>query len=366
MHIEPKLVESSEMGVTAVDLGYAVDALVDGAYAGDYFVGGDKIDLTIIGGDTFTDHTQDVRSLPVAAAGQVVPLSSVAEISYGSGPEQINRRERLRTVTIQVSPPVTTPLEEAILTIEEEIVSPLQAEGLLAGDYMINISGTADRLREAWEALRWNLLLALVITYLLMAALFESWLYPFVIIFSVPLGAVGGILGLAILNLFVFQSLDVLTMLGFIILIGTVVNNPILIVHQSLNHIRFDGFDPREAVAASVNSRIRPIFMTTTTTVLGLLPLVVFPGAGSELYRGLGSVVLGGLLVSTVFTLLLVPTVFVLMMDAKAWLTGRVASMVVVADAPLAAERKGDCFDDAAVDEEPIDDRSRRRIRVPR
>jgi HAE1 family hydrophobic/amphiphilic exporter-1 len=84
---------------------------------------------------------------------------------------------------------------------------------------------------------------------------------------------------------------------------------------------------PREAVAASVQSRIRPIFMTTITTVLGLLPLVVFPGAGSELYRGLGAVVLGGLLVSTVFTLFLVPTVFILMMDAKAWLTGRVASL---------------------------------------
>ena len=103
------------------------------------------------------------------------------------------------------------------------------------GETMITLSGTADKLREAWEAVRWNLLLALAITYLLMAALFESWLYPFVIIFSVPLGAVGGVLGLFVLNLFVFQALDVLTMLGFVILIGTVVNNAILIVHQSLN-----------------------------------------------------------------------------------------------------------------------------------
>ncbi len=134
-----------------------------------------------------------------------------------------------------------------------------------------------------------------------------------------PLGAVGGILGLSILNLFMLQTLDVLTMLGFVILIGTVVNNPILIIHQSLNHINEDGMTPREAILESIRTRIRPIFMTTTTTVLGLLPLVLFPGAGSELYRGLGSVVLGGLIVSTLFTLILVPTLFSLTMDAKAW-----------------------------------------------
>jgi HAE1 family hydrophobic/amphiphilic exporter-1 len=128
------------------------------------------------------------------------------------------------------------------------------------------------------------------------------------------MGAVGGVLGLWVLNFFVFQSLDILTMLGFIILIGTVVNNAILIVHQSLHYIR-DGIEPRQAIPESVRIRIRPIFITTTTTVLGLLPLVIFPGAGSELYRGLGAVVLGGLVVSTMFTLFLVPAVFVLMLD---------------------------------------------------
>jgi HAE1 family hydrophobic/amphiphilic exporter-1 len=160
-----------------------------------------------------------------------------------------------------------------------------------------------------------------------MAALFESWLYPLVIIFSVPLGAVGGVLGLQMLNWYLYatldfyvpQTLDVLTMLGFVILIGTVVNNPILIVHQSLNHMREDGMSPGEAILESVRTRIRPIFMTTMTTVLGLMPLVLFPGAGSELYRGLGAVVLGGLLLSTIFTLILVPALFSLTMEARTW-----------------------------------------------
>ena len=151
----------------------------------------------------------------------------------------------------------------------------------------------------------------------MLAALFESFLYPFVIMFSVPLAGFGGFLGLRIANELAGQKLDVLTMLGFIILIGTVVNNAILIVHQSLNHMREDGMGHREAIRESVHNRMRPIFMSVSTSVLGMLPLVLFPGAGSELYRGLGSVVIGGLLVSTVFTLFLVPSLFSLTLEAR-------------------------------------------------
>lgn len=323
IHVQPKLVEASETGMNNIDLGYTVDAFIDGAYAGDYYVGGDKIDITIIGKDAFEGRTQDILSLPVATrTGDVVPLSAIAEVEYSSGPEAIYHSERLRAITISVTPPLSMPLEEAMTLIDDKIISKLHDEGVLGGETRATLSGTADKLREAWNALKWNLLLALAITYLLMAALFESWLYPFVILFSVPLGAVGGVLGLWLLNFFVYQALDVLTMLGFVILIGTVVNNAILIVHQSLHYTRA-GMPPNRAVTESVRTRIRPIFITTSTTVLGLLPLVVFPGAGSELYRGLGSVVLGGLLVSTVFTLFLVPAVFILMLDLKSWVSER-------------------------------------------
>lgn len=324
VHVLPKLVQAEQMGVDATRLGYAVNALVDGAYAADYYIGGDKIDLTIIGQPESAARTQDLQELPVATAtGQLVPLAALANIELSSGPEQINHRERQRAITIEVSPPPEMPLELALKRINDEIVMPLRQSGQLEGGYQLNLSGTADKLRDTWDSLRWNVLLALLITYLLMAALFESWLYPFVIILSVPLGAVGGILGLRMLESYLAiqglppQGLDVLTMLGFVILIGTVVNNPILIVHQSLNLIRDHGLTSREAILESVRTRVRPIFMTTGTTVLGLLPLVLFPGAGSELYRGLGSVLLGGLLISTIFTLIFVPTLFRLMMDAR-------------------------------------------------
>ncbi|MEO1614463.1 MAG: efflux RND transporter permease subunit [Planctomycetota bacterium] len=317
VHLKPKLVAAAEMGINTTDLGYVVNALVDGAYAGDYYVGGDKIDLTIRG-ETDAEAPSEIMSLPLATQdGEIIPLMSVAEMQYASGPEKIQRRERLRSITVQVSPPDDMPLEAAMDLINDEIVGPLVSDGTIGNEYFVALSGTADKLRQAWDALRFNFLLALVITYLLMAALFESWLYPLVVILSVPLGAVGGIAGLWLLNLFVNQSLDVLTMLGFIILIGTVVNNAILIVHQSLVHMREEHLTPMEAVPRSVQTRIRPICITTLTTVLGLLPLVLFPGAGSELYRGLGVVFLGGMVVSTCFTLVLVPVVFVLLMDLR-------------------------------------------------
>ncbi len=324
IHVIPRLVQGEQMGVDASTLGYAVNALVDGAFATDYYIGGDKIDLTILGNPGLASRSQDLESLPIATAGgQLVPLSSLATIRRSSGPEQINHRERQRAITIEVSPPADMALEDALERIETEILTPMRQSGALAGGYRIQLAGTADKLRETWMALRWNVLLALLITYLLMAALFESWIYPLVIILSVPLGAVGGILGLRALEYYLAfqglppQALDVLTMLGFVILIGTVVNNAILIVHQSLNLIRDEGYHSRDAILESVRTRVRPILMTTATTILGLLPLVLFPGSGSELYRGLGSVLLGGLLVSTIFTLVFVPTLFRLFMDLK-------------------------------------------------
>jgi hydrophobic/amphiphilic exporter-1 (mainly G- bacteria), HAE1 family len=333
VHVEPRLVQAAEMQMSSSDLGFTVDALVDGAYVGDYFLEGKKIDLTLMGELQYADSTQLIGQVPIATPlGQLVPLNALADVQLASGPEQINHRERVRTITISASPPPQMPLEEAMSIVQTKIVDPLREGGQIAGAYRISLEGTADKLRDTWLALRGNVILALFITYLLMAALFESWLYPFVIILSVPLGAVGGIVGLWLLNQFVLQPLDVLTMLGFVVLIGTVVNNPILIVHQALNHMREDGMPPQQAVLESIRTRIRPIFMTTITTVLGLLPLVVFPGAGSELYRGLGAVVLGGLLVSTFFTLILVPTLFTLTLAIKHAIMGQASDLHKNAD----------------------------------
>lgn len=171
----------------------------------------------------------------------------------------------------------------------------------------ISVSGTADQLSQTWTAIQINLLVAMVIVFLVMAILFESFVLPLVVMISVPIAAAGGVGGLALLNLYQVQPLDMLTLLGFVILVGIVVNNAILIVHQSLYLLREEGMTPIEAIEEATRNRIRPIFMSTLTSVFGMLPLVLFPGAGSELYRGLGAVVVGGLAMSAFLTLLTVP-----------------------------------------------------------
>ncbi len=193
------------------------------------------------------------------------------------------------------------------------MIGPLQAEGLPPG-IKIGLSGTADKLTQTWRAMQWQLALAVAIVYLVMAVLFESFLYPLIILLSVPLAAAGGVAGLVALNSYQFQPLDMLTLLGFVILIGIVVNNAILLVHQTLYHLREDGMAAIEAILEATRNRIRPIFMSTLTSVCGMLPLVVSPGAGSELYRGLGSVVVGGLALSAVLTLLVVPPMLAMLL----------------------------------------------------
>lgn len=322
VRILPDRIRAADLGLSTRDIGSAVNALMDGALVDGFQYQGEEIDLVLRGEDDWF-RTQDIGALPIyTPRGQLVPLSAVARVEVTTGPEQINHIERSRAITIQVIPPETIPLETALDNIQAQIVQPLLDSGELSPPYAIRLSGSADDLKRTREALQWNFLLALVITYLLMASLFESFLYPFVIMLSVPPALAGGILGLEVVNRTIaYQPLDILTMLGFVILIGVVVNNAILIVHQTLNILReTPDLSFKEAIRDAVSSRVRPIFMSVVTSTFGMLPLVVFPGAGSELYRGLGSVVIGGLLLSTLFTLFLVPTFLSLAMDIKAWI----------------------------------------------
>lgn len=321
VRIIPDRIKAADLGLSARDIGTAVNALMDGATIDGYQYLGEEIDL-VLRGDRDWFRTQDIGTLPIyTPSGQLVPLSTVARVEVTTGPEQINHSERSRTISIQVIPPETLPLETALDNIRREIVDPLLESGELQPPYAIRLSGSADDLKRTREALQWNFLLAIIITYLLMASLFESFLYPLVIMLSVPPALAGGIIGLEIVNItLTYQPLDILTMLGFVILIGVVVNNAILIIHQTLNILYQNEKIPiKDAIRDSVASRVRPIFMSVITSALGMLPLVIFPGAGSELYRGLGSVVIGGLLMSTLFTLFLVPTFLSLAMDIGAW-----------------------------------------------
>ncbi|MEQ8666226.1 MAG: efflux RND transporter permease subunit [Rhodospirillales bacterium] len=307
VRITPDRIKLADAGVTALELGLTIDSFNDGLRVAEITVDGKRIDLTLKGTVGNVVTTQGIAYLPVVTqSGRILPAGALADVEVTSGPTEIRHLERQRTVTLEISPPDEMPLEQALELIDSQIITPLRDQGLPPG-VQLRMSGTADKLTETWNAIVWDLLLAVAIVYLVMAVLFESFLYPLVILFSVPMATAGGVGGLALVNTFAFQPLDMLTLLGFVILIGIVVNNAILLVHQTLYHIRTEKMRISLAIMEATRNRIRPIFMSTATSVFGMLPLVIVPGAGSELYRGLGSVVIGGLSLSAVMTLLIIP-----------------------------------------------------------
>ena len=308
-------------GMTSRELGLALDVLMDGTYVGDFKQEGKKkIDLIIKSADAGIATPEDLyHSLLSTPKGQMVPVSSLARLEHTAGMTQIRHLERKRTVTLQITPPDDMALQEALEIIEQEIIPAVRAEGLFK-ELEVGISGAADKLIETRNVLQWNFVLAALIAYLLMASLFSNFIYPLIIMLTIPLAGAGGFIGLKLLNIFLVQQpMDVLTMLGFVILIGVVVNNAILIVHQALNNFHNRGMTHHDAVLDSTRSRLRPIYMSAATSIFGMMPLVLVQGAGSEMYRGLGSVLLGGLAVSTVCTVFVIPAIlmFVIPMEKR-------------------------------------------------
>ena len=307
VRVLPNRSRLADAKVSATELAQTIDAYNDGLRVAEVTVDGRRTDMVLRGPTEEILQTQGINFLPVVTGdGMILPANELAQIEVTSGPTEIRHTERTRTITLQISPREDMPLEQAIDLLRDEVVSKLQAGGLPPG-IKFNMRGSANELDKTWDHMSMDLILAVFIVFLVMAVLFESFVYPLVILLSVPLAAAGGVAGLAILNTYTLQNLDMLTLLGFIILIGIVVNNAILLVHQSLYHVRSEGMEVADAIMEATRNRIRPIFMSTLTSVFGMLPLVMFPGAGSELYRGLGSVVLGGLSLSAVLTLLIVP-----------------------------------------------------------
>ncbi len=312
VRIIPNRTKLADNGVSTRELGDTIDAFNDGLRVAEITVGSSRMDLTLKGRLNEINETQGINNLPVVTrSGKIIPASSLADVIVTSGPTEIRHIERERTVTLQIQPPSSIPLQAVIDELNEKVINPIRAEGLPSG-IQINLSGTADKLSETKDAIQVDLLMALVIVYLVMAVLFENFFYPAIIMLSVPLATAGGVIGLWLANFQEFQPLDMLTLLGFVILIGIVVNNAILLVHQTLYHIREEGMDVADATLEATRNRIRPIFMSTLTSVFGMMPLVLLPGSGSELYRGLGAVVLGGLALSAVLTLLIVPPLLTL------------------------------------------------------
>ena len=301
----------SEAGWNREQMAGIIRALGDGLYVNDYFDGEDT--LKVIVRSKSWKSPEELGAFPLATprAG-ILPLNELVNIQRTSGPEEIRRMNRRRTVTLQITPPADLSLEETLAILRSEVEPAVRASMPVDGD--INYTGTADKLVSTLSSMQGSFMLAIFILYLLMSALFRSFKDSLLVILSIPLATVGGVIALKLMNIIPqmlfaipsFQAMDLLTMIGFIITLGLVVNNAILLVHQARSGER-EGLPRKEAVAKSVSMRLRPILMSTLTSIFGMLPLLLIPGAGAELYRGLAGVIVGGMMISTVFTLVLLP-----------------------------------------------------------
>jgi len=305
LQLIPDDVRIAQAGLDRGAVADAVRAFTGGLGAGRYFDGNEGLDVLIWSGEWTTP--EDLAGLPIfTPQSGIQVIGELASIQRSVGPTQLRRVNGQRTITLQVLPPPDITIEDALNTIRSEIGPQLEAA--LPPEAEIYYRGTADQLASAVSDMARNFTLAVLILALIMAAMFQSVRDSMIVLLVMPLAVVGGVIGLRVLNLFTYQALELLTMIGFIILLGLVVNNAILLVHQTRAAER-DGADRATAVAQAIRIRVRPIFMSTLTSICGMLPLMLVPGIGSEIYRGLATVIVGGMSVSAVFTLLLLPSI---------------------------------------------------------
>jgi len=304
LRMQPDESRIAEAGWDRKTLAAVVRALGDGLYAGDYFDGEQSLDVILRSQPWQTPEDLAVIPLVTPDAG-VLPLGELVRINRTAGPDELRRIDRRRTVTLQVRPPEGVSLDDALTILREEVEPLIVAE--LPEDGSVSYAGTADKLLTALKSMSGTFVLAIIILYLLISALFRSFLDSLLVLLVIPLATVGGVIALQLMNLLVFQPMDLLTMIGFVILLGLVVNNAILLIHQTRVAER-EGIARQQAVAQAVQLRLRPILMSTLTSIFGMLPLMLMPGAGSELYRGLAAVIVGGMALSMVFTLILLPS----------------------------------------------------------
>ena len=330
IQIRPDWDRAAELGLDAEAIGFTVATLTEGSYVDDFFLDDEKIDIYLYGQE---GQQPDLSKLPDVAvhtpSGAILPLSSLATIEETVDTSTVRRVDGRRTVTLNVIPPPDVPLEAGVERVRTELLDALRASGELPANVTVDISGASDQLNATRDALTGNFLIAIAIVYLLLVAIFAHWGFPLLIMTAIPLGVAGGIVGLGLMNLVggmlpliglqpLRQPFDMISMLGFLILMGTVVNNPILVVEQARHNLRSKGVTVVEAVTGAVQTRLRPIAMTTMTTLCGLSPLVFLPGEGTELYRGVGAIVLFGLLGAAIVTVTFLPSLIILVLGRRA------------------------------------------------
>ncbi|MGE0181328.1 MAG: efflux RND transporter permease subunit [Parvularculaceae bacterium] len=293
----------AEVGMSRGGVANAVRAFGDGLWLGEFFHEDTRVDILLK--SKRWGEPEYLATVPVSTpTGAVVPLGELATFQRSVGPQQISRIDGRRTISLAVNAPEGMALGDIVEALKGDVEKDIYAA--LPEGASLAFAGEADSLKRAISNLGGNFLLAVAILFLIMAALFKSLRDAAIVIVALPMAAVGGIIAIRLLNLVHQTPLDLLGMIGFIILLGIVVNNAILLVEQT-RQSEAEGMSRREAVREALRLRTRPIFMSTATTLMGMLPLVLAPGQGAQIYRGLATVIFGGMAVSTLFTLILMP-----------------------------------------------------------
>ncbi|QSX30217.1 efflux RND transporter permease subunit [Shewanella cyperi] len=294
----------AQAGADRIQIANAVRAYTSGLFVGEYFDGNERMDV-LLKGPKWTVPEQLAATPVYTRTAGIQTIGELTQLHRTVGPTQLQRVNGKRTVSLLIFPPADMSLDEAMEVVQTQAMEKIRAT--LPADSSLGFRDSADRLDKTIRDMGTNFLLAVLILFLLMAALFKSAKDSLLVLLSMPMAICGGVISLRLLNLFSFQSLDLLTMIGFIILLGLVVNNAILMVDQTRQGSR-DGLALDEAIYQAVATRAQPVYMSTLTSIFGMLPLMLVPGVGSEIYRGLAAVIVGGMTASALFTLLLMPS----------------------------------------------------------
>jgi len=299
---------AAKLGLAVRDVANRVVANVRGELATRYTWRDKKIDVLVRSVDTRQSSIEEIRHLIVnPTSDRPVTLDAVAEVSVSQGPAEIRRvaQERVAIITANIA---YGDLGAAAAEARDIVGSTPLPNGISA-----LVSGQSEEMQESFQSMQFALVLAVFLVYLVMASQFESLIHPFVILFTIPLALVGAVLALFITG----TTVNIVAFIGVIMLAGIVVNNAIVLV-DLINQLRAQGKDRYDAILEAGVARLRPILMTSLTTALGLLPMAMGFGEGSEVRTPMAITVIGGLVVSTMLTLVVIPVVYSLM-DRKRW-----------------------------------------------
>ncbi len=298
---------AARYAVSPMDISLTAKAAIDGVVATKYHEEGREFDIRVRLSQKDKENIQNLNDLLLysQALDQLIPLKEVADITKGRGPSEIRHLDQERATIVSASLKKNVQ-SKTVLKHVQSMLKKLDVPNKFP-EFQASISGELKEQKESYTLLIFAFVLALVLNYMIMAALFESFLQPLIIMIAVPLSFVGVVLSLFLTGI----SINVMSMFAVILLVGTVVNNAIVLI-EYLNQLRAEGMEVAEAAITAAKVRTRPILMSCLTTVIGLLPLTIGLGEGSELRRPMAVASMGGMLSSTLLTLVVVPLFYII------------------------------------------------------